>query len=74
MRRWAKAGVLDRVFEEMQREQIVRVKFEAVLLDSANIEVNCDGAAAQTVRGPLENLTAGGTPRVIWLPQLLERL
>ena len=30
MNRWAKNGVLDRVFEHLQREQIVRVKLEAV--------------------------------------------
>ena len=34
MNRWAKNGVLDRVFEHLQREQIVRVKLEAVSMDS----------------------------------------
>jgi hypothetical protein len=32
MNRWAKAGVLDRLFEKMQEEQIVRIKIEAVSL------------------------------------------
>ena len=36
MNRWAKNGVLDRVFEELQLEQIVRIKIEAVSLDSTS--------------------------------------
>ena len=34
MNRWAKNGVLDRVFEKLQLEQIVRIKIEAFSLDS----------------------------------------
>ena len=34
MNRWSKAGVMDRVFEELQRSQVVRIKIEAVSLDS----------------------------------------
>ncbi len=30
MNRWSKNGVLDRVFEHLQRQQIVRIKIEAV--------------------------------------------
>ena len=30
MNRWSKNGVLDRVFEQLQREQIVRIKLEAL--------------------------------------------
>ena len=30
MRRWEKAGVLDKMFEELQREQVVRIRIEAV--------------------------------------------
>ena len=38
MGRWTKNGGLDRIFEQIQREQIVRVKVEAVLMDSAIVE------------------------------------
>ncbi len=31
MNRWSKNGVLDRVFEQLQREQIIRVRMETVL-------------------------------------------
>ena len=34
MNRWSKNGMLDRVFEYLQREQIVRIKLEAVAMDS----------------------------------------
>ena len=38
MSRWSKSGVLDRVFEKLQVEQIVRIKLEAVSLDSTSIK------------------------------------
>ena len=47
MNRWAKNGVLDRVFERLQREQNVRVKLEAVSLDSTIAKVHPDGTGAQ---------------------------
>ena len=31
MNRWSKTGVLDRVFEQLQHAQIVRIKIEAVV-------------------------------------------
>src|SRR6202049_949465 len=43
MNRWAKSGVLDAVFKQMQREQIVRVRIEAVSLDSTVVKVHPDG-------------------------------
>ena len=46
MNRWSKAGVLDRVFEKLQMEQIVRIKLEAVSLDSTSIKVHADGTGA----------------------------
>jgi hypothetical protein len=38
MNRWAKDGVLDRVFETSQSEQIVRIKVEDFSLDSTSVE------------------------------------
>jgi hypothetical protein len=32
MNRWSKAGVFDRVFEQLQRSQLVRIRIEAVSL------------------------------------------
>ena len=75
MNRWSKAGVLDRVFEQLQRAQVVRIKIEAVSLDSTSIKVHPDGTGAlkKTARKPSANPEAGGTPRFIWLPRMLER-
>src|SRR5271165_2782347 len=46
MNRWSKSGVLDRVFEQLQREQIVRIRIEAVSLDSTTVKVHPDGTGA----------------------------
>jgi transposase len=75
MNRWAKNGVLDRVFEQLQLEQIVRINIEAFSLDSTSVKVHPDGTGAlkKTDRRPLENPAAGGTPRFIWLPRMLAR-
>jgi transposase len=76
MNRWAKAGVLDRLFEELQHQQLIRVKIEAVSLDSTIVKVHPDGTGAlnKTARSPLANPAADGPRRFIWLPRMLERL
>ena len=75
MNRWSKAGVLDRLFEELQRAQIVRIRLEAVSLDSTIVKVHPDGTGAlkKTARKPLASPAAAGPPRFIWLPRMLER-
>ena len=75
MNRWAKSGVLDRVFEELQQAQVVRIRIEAVSLDSTIVKVHPDGTGAlkKTVLNRLGNRAAAGQPRFIWLPQMLER-
>jgi transposase len=75
MNRWSKSGVLDRVFEQLQRQQIVRIRIEAVSLDSTSIKVHPDGMGAlkKTAHKPLVNPEVGGPPRFIWLPQMRER-
>ena len=76
MSRWSKSGVLGKVFERLQREQIVRIRIEAVSLDSTSIKVHPDGMGAlkKTDHNPLENPEADGQPKFIWLPQMQERL
>ena len=75
MNRWAKNGVLDRVFEKLQLEQIVRIKIEAFSLDSTSVKVHPDGTGAlkKTDHKPLGNPAVDGTQRFTWLPQMLER-
>ena len=76
MNRWAKAGVLDRLFAELQHQQLIRVRIEAVSLDSTIVKVHPDGTGAlkKTDRKPSASLEADGPPKFIWLPRMLERL
>ena len=73
MNRWAKKGVLDRVFEELQRSQIVQIKIEAVSLDRTSVKVHPDGTGAlkKTDPKPSASPEAVGPPRFIWLPRML---
>ena len=75
MNRWSKSGVLDRVFEKLQREQMVRIRIEALSLDSTSVKVHPDGTGAlkKTDRRPSASRAADGTPRFIWLPRMLEQ-
>ena len=75
MNRWSKNGVLDRVFERLQEAQIVRIKIEAVSLDSTIVKVHPDGTGAlkKTAPRPSGDRAAAGQPRFIWLPRMLER-
>jgi len=53
----------------------VRIKIEAVSLDSTIVKVHPDGTGAlkKTARNPSANPEAVGPPRFIWLPRMLER-
>jgi hypothetical protein len=75
MNRWAKKGVLDRVFEQLQVEQIVRIRIEAFSIDSSSVKVRPDGTkgSKNTDRRPSTKPGADGIPRFIWLPRMLER-
>ena len=75
MNRWSKNGALDRVFEKLQLEQIVRIKIEAFSLDSTIVKVHPDGTGAlkKTDHSPSASPAADGPPRFIWLPRMLER-
>lgn len=75
MNRWAKSGVLQKVFEQLQQQQIIRIKIEAVSMDSTSIKVHPDGTGAlkKTVRNPSVNPEAAGPPKFIWLPQMPEQ-
>jgi len=74
MNRWAKAGVLDRVFTALQEEELIRIKVEALALDSTIVKVHPDGTGAQkkTARSPSDDREGAGPPRSIWLPRMPE--
>ena len=75
MNRWSKAGVLDRLFAKLQEEQIVRIKIEAVFLDSTTVKVHPDGTGALKKTDRKLSVSPGvdGPPRFIWLPRMLGR-
>jgi transposase len=50
MNRWAKSGVLDRVFNRLQKEQILVMNITSVSLDSTSIKVHPDGTGASKKR------------------------
>ena len=72
MNRWSKSGVLDRVFEQLQRERIVRIKLEAGSMDGAVVEVHPDGTGGlkKTAPSPLADPVAAEPPSFIWLPRM----
>lgn len=74
MNRWAKAGVLDRLFEALQHHQLIRIKIEAVSLDSTIVKVHPDGTGAlkKAARKRSANPAADGQPKFIWLPRMLD--
>ena len=73
MNRWSKTGGLDRVFAHLQKDQLVRLKLEAVSLDSTSVKVHPDGMGAlnKTGRRPSASPAEGGPPSFIWLPRML---
>jgi transposase len=73
MNRWSKAGVLDRLFDRLQQEQIVRIRFEVVSLDSTTVKVHPDGTGAlkKAARKRSGVPAVAAPPRFIWLPRML---
>jgi transposase len=74
--RWANAGVLDRVFEQMQRLQLIRIRLEIVTTSSGD-EAGGDateaagrtGAAPKSRRMPSMDLTSE-LPKFAWVPRI----
>jgi transposase len=75
LNRWAKRGVLDRLFEHLQQSHIVRVRIELVSLDSTIVKVHPDGTGAlkKTDPRPSASPEAAGPPKFIWLPRMIGR-
>ena len=72
MNRWAKAGVLDKLFEKLQQEQLIRIRIASVSLDSTIIKVHPDGTGAlkKTDLKPSASPAGAGAPKFIWLPRV----
>ena len=76
MNRWSKNGVLQRVFEALQIENIIQIKVEAVCLDSTSVKVhpNGTGALKKAENKPLGAQEVDLPRKFIWSPQLTDRL
>jgi len=75
MNRWAKNGVLERIFKALQTMNIIRIKVQIISLDSTIIKVHPDGMGAlkKAENSPSENQEADTQPNFIWLPQMIKQ-
>jgi len=76
MNRWSKNGVLKKLFEALQKENIIQINMEVLCLDSTSVKVHPDGTGAlkKTENKVLEGQEEDLQPKFIWLPHLTERL
>ena len=72
--RWAKNGVLDRIFQAMQAADLINIKVESYSLDSTAVKVHPDGTGAlkKTVLKLSVNPGPDGQPKFIWCPPMIE--
>jgi transposase len=68
MNRWAKSGVLNRIFAALQQRQILSIKIDVLSLDSTSVKVHPDGTGAlkKPVHNPSGCLAEVVTPKFIW--------
>ena len=52
MNRWSKSDVLKRVFESIQKKQLIQIKPEVMSMDSTIMKVHPDGTGARKENGP----------------------
>jgi hypothetical protein len=73
-RRWAKSGVLAKVFVALQKEEIIKIKIERMSLESTSIKAHPDahGAAKKTESSVSERAVEGGIQNFMWVPLMIE--
>ena len=71
--RWAKNGVMQRIFAALQAEEIIAIHVEVLALDSTSCKVHPDGHGA--LKNSESRLSANqkgdGTPSFMWYPQMI---
>ena len=72
--RWAKSGVLERIFLGLQKEQIASINIEILALDSTCFKVHPDGTGAlkKTANKASVKQKEDGTPSFMWFPQMIK--
>ena len=73
MNRWAKNGVLDRMFEKLQLNRAHQDRGVRARLDFGKGAPGWHWRVKKTDRRRSASPGADGTPRFIWLPRMLER-
>ena len=72
--RWAKSGLLQKIFIYLQQIGVIHVKVKITALDSTSVKVHHDGMGA--LKKPENSLSANReadlTPKFIWSPHLIE--
>ena len=63
--RWANAGILDRIVEQMQRLQLIRIRLEIVTSADGNASADAPGSR----RMPSMDLTSE-LPKFAWVPRI----
>jgi transposase len=73
MNRWSKSGVLDRVFIELQKAQLIEVTMNVLSLDSTSVKVHPDGTGVlkKAECKALGNHAEDGQQKFIWLPRMI---
>ncbi len=74
LNRWSKNGVLQRVFEGLQAEGIIKVRVKFICLDSTTVKVHPDacGVLKKMESKRLEEAEADSQQKFIWLLRLTE--
>jgi len=76
MMRWSKAGILDRIFERLQREQIIRIHIEVATGEPTDEKpsLQCANILPKATPATLGSAAGAGRPKYIWVPRLGEAL
>ena len=75
-KRWCENGVIQRIFNALQREKIIAIKVEVLALDSTSCKLHPDahGALKNTDNNVSGNQRADGIPSFTWYPQMTRSL
>lgn len=76
MNRWSKNGVLQNLFEALQKEDIISITMNIVCLDSTTVKVHPDGTGAlkKTESKVSVDHEEDLRRKFIWSPRLTDRL
>jgi len=71
--RWAKNGVIQRVFAALQAEEIIAIKVEVLAMDSTSCKVHPDGHGVlkNSENNQSVSRRGAGIPSFMWYPQMI---